>query len=72
MDVSECFIDGDHEGAVEGARVAVLGYTHLEESDDTRNSPSEVLVARLRELALCANIGWTRFSLLDSGGLLGG
>jgi UDP-N-acetyl-D-mannosaminuronic acid dehydrogenase len=28
----------------------VLGYAYLEESDDTRNSPSEVLVSRLREL----------------------
>ena len=33
-----------------GARVAVLGYAYLEDSDDTRNSPSEVLVCRLREL----------------------
>jgi len=32
------------------ARIAVLGYAYLENSDDTRNSPSEVLVARLREL----------------------
>ena len=32
------------------ARVAVLGYAYLEDSDDTRNSPSEVLVHRLREL----------------------
>ena len=36
--------------ALSEARVAVLGYAYLEESDDTRNSPSEVLVARLREL----------------------
>jgi UDP-N-acetyl-D-mannosaminuronic acid dehydrogenase len=36
--------------AIEGARVAVLGYAYLENSDDTRNSPSAVLVARLREL----------------------
>jgi len=28
----------------------VLGYTYLENSDDPRNSPSKVLVARLREL----------------------
>jgi UDP-N-acetyl-D-mannosaminuronic acid dehydrogenase len=35
---------------VAGARVAVLGYAYLENSDDTRNSPSEALVARLREL----------------------
>jgi UDP-N-acetyl-D-mannosaminuronic acid dehydrogenase len=32
------------------AKVGVLGYAYLENSDDTRNSPSEVLVARLREL----------------------
>ena len=32
------------------ARVAVLGYAYLENSDDTRNSPSKTLVARLREL----------------------
>lgn len=32
------------------ARIAVLGYAYLAESDDTRNSPSEVLVERLREL----------------------
>jgi UDP-N-acetyl-D-mannosaminuronic acid dehydrogenase len=35
---------------ISGARVAVLGYAYLEDSDDTRNSPSEVLVCRLREL----------------------
>ncbi|MEA3338947.1 MAG: nucleotide sugar dehydrogenase [Chloroflexota bacterium] len=32
------------------AKVAVLGYAYLENSDDTRNSPSVVLVTRLREL----------------------
>jgi UDP-N-acetyl-D-mannosaminuronic acid dehydrogenase len=32
------------------AKVAVLGYAYLENSDDTRNSPSEALVARLRDL----------------------
>ncbi len=32
-----------------GARVLVLGYAYLENSDDTRNSPSAVLVERLRE-----------------------
>jgi UDP-N-acetyl-D-mannosaminuronic acid dehydrogenase len=32
------------------AKVGVLGYAYQENSDDTRNSPSEVLVARLREL----------------------
>jgi UDP-N-acetyl-D-mannosaminuronic acid dehydrogenase len=32
------------------ARVAVLGYAYLENSDDTRNSPTKVFVERLREL----------------------
>jgi len=32
------------------ARIAVLGYAYLEDSDDTRNSPSEVLVKKLRDL----------------------
>ncbi len=31
-----------------GARVLVLGYAYLEDSDDTRNSPSAALVAHLR------------------------
>jgi UDP-N-acetyl-D-mannosaminuronic acid dehydrogenase len=35
---------------VAGACIAVLGYAYMEDSDDTRNSPSEVLVTRLREL----------------------
>lgn len=35
---------------VGGSRVVVLGYSYLEESDDTRNSPSVVLVERLRKL----------------------
>ncbi|MCD4738722.1 MAG: hypothetical protein K8R89_05620 [Anaerolineae bacterium] len=33
-----------------GSRVLVLGYAYLENSDDTRNSPSAVLVERLRAL----------------------
>ena len=37
-------------GDIADAKVAVLGYAYLENSDDTRNSPSAVLVARLREL----------------------
>lgn len=32
------------------AKVAVLGYAYRENCDDTRNSPSEVVVGRLREL----------------------
>lgn len=34
--------------ALKGARVLVMGYAYLENSDDTRNSPSEVLVQVLR------------------------
>ncbi len=36
--------------ALADARVLVMGYAYLENSDDTRHSPSAVLVARLREL----------------------
>lgn len=32
---------------IQGARVAILGYAYLEESDDTRNSPSKVLETEL-------------------------
>ncbi len=35
--------------ALPGARVAVLGYAYLENSDDTRNSPSVPLIERLRQ-----------------------
>jgi UDP-N-acetyl-D-mannosaminuronic acid dehydrogenase len=35
---------------VPDAKVAVLGYAYLADSDDTRNSPTAVLVSRLREL----------------------
>jgi UDP-N-acetyl-D-mannosaminuronic acid dehydrogenase len=33
---------------IAGSRVLVLGYAYLEDSDDTRNSPSETLAARLK------------------------
>jgi UDP-N-acetyl-D-mannosaminuronic acid dehydrogenase len=33
---------------IAGARVAVLGYAYLENSDDTRNSPSAAFADRLR------------------------
>jgi UDP-N-acetyl-D-mannosaminuronic acid dehydrogenase len=36
--------------SIDEAKVAVLGYAYLENSDDTRNSPSAVLVEELREL----------------------
>ncbi len=35
---------------IEQARVAVLGFAYLEDSDDTRNSPSLVVMERLDEL----------------------
>ncbi len=35
---------------VETARIAVLGYAYLENSDDVRNSPSITLISRLEEL----------------------
>jgi UDP-N-acetyl-D-mannosaminuronic acid dehydrogenase len=35
-----------------GARILVMGYAYLEDSDDTRNSPSEMLVRRLREMGV--------------------
>ncbi|MCD4671119.1 MAG: nucleotide sugar dehydrogenase [Anaerolineaceae bacterium] len=36
--------------SVDAARILVMGYAYLENSDDTRNSPSEALVARFQEL----------------------
>jgi UDP-N-acetyl-D-mannosaminuronic acid dehydrogenase len=35
---------------ITGSRILVLGYAYLEDSDDTRNSPSEALVEHLRTL----------------------
>ncbi len=35
---------------IEGAKIAVLGYAYLENSDDTRNTPTGPFVRRLREL----------------------
>lgn len=35
---------------IEGSRILVMGYAYLENSDDTRNSPSEVVVKRLQEM----------------------
>jgi UDP-N-acetyl-D-mannosaminuronic acid dehydrogenase len=37
-------------GADSGGPIAVLGYSYLQDSDDTRNSPSHELVAVLKEL----------------------
>jgi len=52
LHVADLVADGLRAVGLEiaGARVAVLGYAYLEESDDARNSPSAVLVARLREV----------------------
>ena len=47
---------GEVGRALAQARVAVLGYAYLEESDDGRNSPSEALVVRLRELGAVVTI----------------
>lgn len=38
----------EHGAALAGARILVLGFAYLENSDDTRNSPSEILVNALR------------------------
>ena len=52
LHMAELIIDalGEAGQEIEGSRIAVLGYAYLENSGDTRNSPSEVLVARLQEL----------------------
>jgi UDP-N-acetyl-D-mannosaminuronic acid dehydrogenase len=52
LHVADLVVDALREVGREiaGAKVAVLGYAYLGNSDDTRNSPSKVLVERLREL----------------------
>jgi UDP-N-acetyl-D-mannosaminuronic acid dehydrogenase len=52
LHVADLVVDALREAGrdIAGARVAVLGYAYLENSDDTRNSPSEALVAQLQEL----------------------
>jgi len=52
LHIAELTVDAlDEIGVeIEEARVAVLGYAYLENSDDTRNSPSATLVNRLEEL----------------------
>lgn len=52
LHVAELTVDALKEAGVEieDARVAVLGYAYLENSDDTRNAPSIALVNRLEEL----------------------
>jgi UDP-N-acetyl-D-mannosaminuronic acid dehydrogenase len=41
---------------VNSSRIAVLGYAYLENSDDTRNSPSEALVTLFREMGASVEI----------------
>jgi UDP-N-acetyl-D-mannosaminuronic acid dehydrogenase len=52
LHVAELAVDAlDEVGVeIEDARIAVLGYAYLENSDDTRNAPSITLVNRLEEL----------------------
>ena len=37
---------------IDEASVAVLGYAYLENSDDTRNSPSKILITRLKDMGM--------------------
>jgi UDP-N-acetyl-D-mannosaminuronic acid dehydrogenase len=37
-------------GRIRNAKIAVLGYAYLENSDDARGSPSQALISRLREV----------------------
>jgi UDP-N-acetyl-D-mannosaminuronic acid dehydrogenase len=50
--VMELLIDALGSRGIElgGARILVLGYAYLEESDDSRNSPAEILVKRLHAM----------------------
>ena len=41
---------------IEKSRILVMGYAYLEDSDDTRNSPSESLISHLRELGAIIKI----------------
>lgn len=41
---------------IKQARIAILGYAYLENSDDTRNSPSEMLARRLQQLGATVTI----------------
>ncbi len=52
LHMAELTIDALEEAGceIEDARIAVLGYAYLENSDDVRNSPSITLISRLEEL----------------------
>ena len=47
-----------HGRTLEGSRIAVMGLTYLENSDDTRNSPSDALVALLGAAHVVAHDPW--------------
>ncbi|HMN15402.1 MAG TPA: nucleotide sugar dehydrogenase [Bellilinea sp.] len=51
MHIVDLLADGFSEvgKTLHGTRILVLGYSYLEDSDDTRNSPSEVLVRALKD-----------------------
>lgn len=51
LHVANLALEALHEAKcpIEKARIAVLGYAYLADSDDTRNSPSAILVEQLRE-----------------------
>ncbi|NTU78935.1 MAG: nucleotide sugar dehydrogenase [Chloroflexales bacterium] len=40
----------EHGRPIQGATVAILGFAYLENSDDVRNTPTEPVIARLREM----------------------
>lgn len=42
--------------SVQGARVLVMGYAYLEDSDDTRNSPSQALIRRLQDMGATVSV----------------
>ena len=52
LHTAELSIEALDQAGVEirDARIVVLGYSYLENTDDTRNSPSEVLVSHLQDL----------------------
>ena len=52
LHMAELTVDALEEAAheIDEARIGVLGYAYLENSDDTRNSPTITLVNRLEEL----------------------
>lgn len=58
--------------AVQGAKVAVLGYAYIENSDDARNSPSIPLIARLEEWGaeVVVHDPWARISESANPGML--